>query len=132
MVIRFIFLLLTVMTVATNLSATIPLDWGDQGNGTYRNPVINADYSDPDVIRVGEKYYMVASDFHFMGMQILESLDMVNCSCGAVLSVRHHAGCARGKPCRRYPRKGMGLPTSPQPSGSAAGSTVLRASLPAS
>ena len=71
MVIRFIFLLLTVMTVATNLSATIPLDWGDQGNGTYRNPVINADYSDPDVIRVGEKYYMVASDFHFMGMQIL-------------------------------------------------------------
>ena len=78
MVIRFIFLLLTVMTVATNLSATIPLDWGDQGNGTYRNPVINADYSDPDVIRVGEKYYMVASDFHFMGMQILESLDMVN------------------------------------------------------
>ncbi len=78
MVIRFIFLLLTVMTVATNLSATIPLDWGDQGNGTYRNPVINADYSDPDVICVGEKYYMVASDFHFMGMQILESLDMVN------------------------------------------------------
>jgi len=66
------------MTVATNLSATIPLDWGDQGNGTYRNPVINADYSDPDVIRVGEKYYMVASDFHFMGMQILESHDMVN------------------------------------------------------
>ena len=53
MVISFVFLLLTVMTVATNLSATIPLDWGDQGNGTYRNPVINADYSDPDVIRVG-------------------------------------------------------------------------------
>ncbi len=52
--------------------------WGDQGNGTYINPVLNADYSDPDVIRVGEKYYMVASDFHFLGMQILESDDMVN------------------------------------------------------
>ena len=52
--------------------------WGDQGNGTYINPVLNADYSDPDVIRVGEKYYMVASDFHFIGMQILESEDMVN------------------------------------------------------
>ena len=38
--------------------------WGDQGNGTYINPVLNADYSDPDVIRVGEKYYMTASDFH--------------------------------------------------------------------
>ena len=52
--------------------------WGDQGNGTYTNPVINADFSDPDVIRVGQKYYMVASDFHFMGMQVLESEDMVN------------------------------------------------------
>lgn len=52
--------------------------WGDQGNGTYRNPVLNADFSDPDVIRVGNKYYMVASDFHFLGMQVLESEDMVN------------------------------------------------------
>ena len=52
--------------------------WGDQGNGTYVNPVLNADYSDPDVIRVDSKYYMVASDFHFIGMQILESDDMVN------------------------------------------------------
>ena len=52
--------------------------WGDQGNGTYVNPILNADYSDPDVIRVGKKYYMVASDFHFMGMQVLESDDMVN------------------------------------------------------
>ena len=54
------------------------LSWGDQGDGTYRNPVLNADFSDPDVIRVGEKYYMVASDFHFLGMQVLESSDMVN------------------------------------------------------
>ena len=54
------------------------LSWGDQGNETYKNPVLNADYSDPDVIRVDEKYYMVASDFHFIGMQVLESSDMVN------------------------------------------------------
>ena len=52
--------------------------WGDQGDGTFRNPVLNADFSDPDVIRVGDKYYMVASDFHFIGMQVLESDDMVN------------------------------------------------------
>ena len=55
-----------------------PHSWGDQGDGTYVNPVLNADFSDPDVIRVGKKYYMVASDFHFMGMQVLESDDMVN------------------------------------------------------
>ena len=52
--------------------------WGDQGNGTYVNPILNADYSDPDVIRVGEKYYMVCSDFHYIGMPVLESDDMVN------------------------------------------------------
>jgi beta-xylosidase len=56
----------------------LPLDWGDQHNGTYKNPVLNADFSDPDVIRVDDKYYMVASDFHFMGMQVLESQDLVN------------------------------------------------------
>ena len=55
-----------------------PGKWGDQGNGTYINPILNADYSDPDIIRVGNKYYMVASDFHFLGMQVLESEDMVN------------------------------------------------------
>lgn len=52
--------------------------WGDQGNGTYINPILYSDYSDPDVIRVGEKYYMVCSEFHFMGMPVLESDDMVN------------------------------------------------------
>ena len=64
---------------ATMTSAiTADYHWGDQGNGTYINPVLNADFSDPDVIRVGDKYYMAASDFHYMGMQVLESEDMVN------------------------------------------------------
>ncbi|MCR4583534.1 MAG: glycoside hydrolase 43 family protein [Prevotella sp.] len=71
-------LLLPVLLVGAQTIGTSPLDWGDQGNCTYRNPVLNADFSDPDVIRVGRKYYMVASDFHFMGMQVLESDDMVN------------------------------------------------------
>lgn len=52
--------------------------WGNQGDGTYRNPVLPADLSDPDVVRVGEKYYMVASDFHFLGMQILESENLMD------------------------------------------------------
>lgn len=52
--------------------------WGDQGNGAYINPILNADYSDPDVIRVGEDYYMVCSEFHFMGMPVLRSKDLVN------------------------------------------------------
>jgi beta-xylosidase len=53
----------------------------DQGNGTYKNPVLYADYSDPDVCRVGNDYYMVASSFaHSPGLPILHSNDMVNWS----------------------------------------------------
>ncbi len=59
-------------------STFTPTAWGDQGNGTYINPVLNADFSDPDVIRVGNTFYMVASDFHFMGMQLLRSQDLMN------------------------------------------------------
>lgn len=54
------------------------LRWGDLGDGRFANPVLNADYSDPDVIRVGDRFYMTCSEFHFMGMPILESTDMVN------------------------------------------------------
>lgn len=51
----------------------------DQGNGTYRNPVLHADYSDPDVIRVGDDYYMTASSFNCIpGLPVLHSRDLVN------------------------------------------------------
>lgn len=51
----------------------------DLGNGQYRNPVILADYSDPDVIRVGENFFMVASSFNAVpGLPILHSKDLVN------------------------------------------------------
>lgn len=70
-------ILLCILTVMS-MAADAQPQWGDLGDGTYANPVVNADFSDPDVIRVGETYYMVASDFHFIGMQVLESDDMVN------------------------------------------------------
>lgn len=51
----------------------------DLENGTYRNPVLFADYSDPDVIRVGDTYYMTASSFNYVpGLPILTSKDLVN------------------------------------------------------
>jgi beta-xylosidase len=51
----------------------------DQGNGQYRNPVLFADYSDPDVIRVGNTFYLVASSFNQVpGLPILASGDLVN------------------------------------------------------
>lgn len=51
----------------------------DNGDGTYTNPVINADYSDPDVVCVGDDYYMTASSFNCIpGLPILHSKDLVN------------------------------------------------------
>jgi beta-xylosidase len=48
-------------------------------NGYYQNPIIHADYSDPDVIRVGDTYYMTSSSFnHSPGLPLLQSKDMVN------------------------------------------------------
>ena len=53
--------------------------WGDQGNGTYRNPVLPGDYSDLDCIRVGDDYYAVSSTFQFSpGFVVLHSKDLVN------------------------------------------------------
>jgi len=61
-------------------SAQVSNVWSpDQGDGTYKNPVLNADYSDPDAIRVGDKFYLVSSSFDSVpGLPILESYDLVN------------------------------------------------------
>jgi len=51
----------------------------DNGDGTYKNPIIHADYSDPDAIRVGNDYYMITSSFEDIpGLPILHSKDLVN------------------------------------------------------
>lgn len=53
--------------------------WGDQRDGTYRNPILPADYSDIDCIRVGGNYYMISSTMQYSpGMVVLRSRDMVN------------------------------------------------------
>ena len=51
----------------------------DQGDGFYRNPILCADYSDPDVVRHGEDYWMTSSSFNCTpGLPILHSTDLVN------------------------------------------------------
>lgn len=51
----------------------------DNGDGTYTNPVIFGDFPDPDVIRVGDVYYMVSTTMYiFPGATILKSYDLVN------------------------------------------------------
>jgi beta-xylosidase len=51
----------------------------DQGNGKFKNPVVMADFPDPDVVRVGDTFYMVSTTMHhFPGATILKSKDLVN------------------------------------------------------
>ncbi len=51
----------------------------DLGNGYYKNPILYTDYSDPDAIRVGDDYFMIASSFcNVPGIPLLHSKDLVN------------------------------------------------------
>jgi beta-xylosidase len=71
-------LLPVVAALSVGISGYAGINWGDLGDGRYQNPILKADYSDPDVIRVGDDFYLVASDFHFVGIQVLHSKDLVN------------------------------------------------------
>ena len=53
--------------------------WGDQGNGTFLNPVLPADFSDLDAIRVGDDFYAISSTMQYSpGMAVLHSNDLVS------------------------------------------------------
>jgi beta-xylosidase len=71
---------ITILVLTVLNSVAFAQNWTpDLGNDRYKNPIIFADYSDPDVIRVGSDYYMVASSFTCMpGIPILHSTDLVN------------------------------------------------------
>lgn len=74
---------IAIMALVSGLMAqevTMSKVWvADKGNGSYNNPIIHADYSDPDVCRVGDDFYMTASSFNCIpGLPILHSKDLVN------------------------------------------------------
>ncbi|WP_159882140.1 glycoside hydrolase family 43 protein [Paenibacillus puerhi] len=62
------------------MSGTGKAIWtADMQDGTYRNPILHADYADPDVIRVGSDFYMISSSFsHTPGLPLLHSKDLIN------------------------------------------------------
>lgn len=75
-----LFFLFNVVGLFAQQTTAVSQVWvADNGDGTYKNPILHADYSDPDVIRVGDDYYMTASSFNCVpGLPILHSKDMVN------------------------------------------------------
>lgn len=59
---------------------TAALSWtADNGNGTYTNPLFYDEFSDPDIIRVDDDYYLTGTTMHCLpGVVILHSKDLVN------------------------------------------------------
>lgn len=79
--VRFIAIVAVLLNMAVAASAQYHSKvWDpDLGNGRYKNPVLNADYSDPDVCAVGGDYYLTASSFNCVpGLPVLHSRDLVN------------------------------------------------------
>jgi beta-xylosidase len=72
--------IIIVFVLSSNLTfAQFSEKWGDQGDGTFCNPLIPADFSDIDAIRVGSDYYAISSTFQYSpGVVILHSKDLVN------------------------------------------------------
>lgn len=72
--------LLLIAVFSSNSQAGAQIgSWGDQGDGTYKNPILNADYPDVDIEQVGTNYYMITSTNHYApGMTLLKSKDLVN------------------------------------------------------
>ena len=67
------------MSFLSVLLASLLLTAGPAKTPGYTNPVLFSDYSDPDLIRVGEDYWMTASSFTcFPGLQILHSVNLVD------------------------------------------------------
>ncbi|HEY4062989.1 MAG TPA: beta-galactosidase GalB [Puia sp.] len=81
-----------------------PKKHSDNEDGTYTNPVIPADFPDPDVIRVGDTYYMVTTTmFVFPGVPILRSHDLVNWEyCSNALPRFDFSKCYDLDSCNRY------------------------------
>jgi xylan 1,4-beta-xylosidase len=74
-----IFVLMTVVCLF-NACPAVSATWtADNGNGTFTNPLFYDEFSDPDIIRVGEDFYLTGTTNHAMpGLPILHSRDLVN------------------------------------------------------
>ncbi len=71
--------LLTGITANSQPSVQMKTWTADNGNGTFTNPLFYEEFSDPDMIRVGEYFYLTGTTMHSMpGLPILRSRDLVN------------------------------------------------------
>ena len=73
------FLLILFTSSVFSLSSFAQSWTADNGNGTYTNPLFYDEFSDPDILRVGDDYYLAGTTMHSVpGLVILHSKDLVN------------------------------------------------------
>jgi beta-xylosidase len=98
--------LVALLAAVVGAGVQAPPPWDpNRSDGTFANPIIHADYSDPDVVRVGPDYYLTASSFSAVpGLPILHSTDLVNWSL-----VNHALPRLVPEDVFRVPRHGAGV-----------------------
>ena len=66
--------------VSSGASPDVARHWtADNGNGTYSNPLFYEEFEDPDIIRVGDTYYLAGTTMHMNpAVQLMQSKDLVN------------------------------------------------------
>jgi len=66
--------------VSSGASPDVTRHWtADNGNGTYSNPLFYEEFEDPDIIRVGDTYYLAGTTMHMNpAVQLMQSKDLVN------------------------------------------------------
>lgn len=99
-----IIILLVTLSLVVVLGVSAQKFHSDNHDGTYTNPLIAADFPDPDVIRVGDTYYMVSTTmFVFPGVTILKSKDLVNWEyCSNAVPRFDFSKCYDLDSCHRY------------------------------
>jgi beta-xylosidase len=96
--------LIIILGLFATINLTAQKIHSDNGNGTFTNPVIPADFPDPDVILVDNMYYMVTTTmFMFPGVTILKSYDLVNWEyCSNAVPRFDFSPCYNLENCNRY------------------------------
>ena len=104
MKVKKIYALFFIVSVVTSLNCFAQKAQSDNGDGTYTNPVIAADFPDPDVICVNDTYYMVTTTmFVFPGVTVLKSKDLVNWEyCSNAVPRFDFSKCYNLDGCKRY------------------------------
>src|SRR5688572_3617942 len=92
------------LVMICSLSVHAQKMYSDNDDGTYTNPLIAADFPDPDVIRVDDTYYMVTTTmFVFPGVTVLKSKDLVNWQyCSNAVPRFDFSKCYDLESCHRY------------------------------